>query len=505
MKLAQYKKICSTCDEIISDKNASKSLIAIQWLHVVRAHPAFLSKYKKIFAESSFREDFYHAVKRKILYLKDILIILMASLIKRTLSLQNRVNLEKKKIDVLVVSHLIDKNHKQYKNDFYYGNLFEILSKSNYSVTVLLIDHLGGVRPGSAEIKSTEEIPAYILSRTLCIKDEIKLDFSLRVERSSLMKKAKDEKNDLARKVLIEAAHYSLSSDTKMAIRIGMQVASWVNNLNPKILLTTYEGHSWERVCFASSREVSGEIKCIAYQHAPLFKNQHAIFRNLGDKFNPDVILTSGSHSYEKFLESSVIDEKNIFILGSSRSLLSSQSNSLYQQCNSKSGFSKVCLVLPEGIESECNLLFSYAIASAKLNPSVRFILRLHPIISFEKFNYGDLPLNVLISNNSFFQDLENSTHIIYRGSSAAVQAVLAGAIPIYLKIKDEMTIDPMHGIENLIPKVEMPGDLSNIFYDGKFSNPEWIIKIQEYCKGIYSPINDGDVNEIFNKEIFER
>jgi hypothetical protein len=41
-------------------------------------------------------------------------------------------------------------------------------------------------------------------------------------------------------------------------------------------LVTTYEGHSWERLCFALAKEAKPLVKCIAYQHAPIFKYQHA-------------------------------------------------------------------------------------------------------------------------------------------------------------------------------------------------------------------------------------
>jgi hypothetical protein len=44
---------------------------------------------------------------------------------------------------------------------------------------------------------------------------------------------------------------------------------------------------------------------------------------------------------------------------------------------------------------------------------------------------------------------------VLYRGSTAAVQAVAAGLRPIYLQLKNEMSIDPMHEMQKHITYVK--------------------------------------------------
>jgi hypothetical protein len=44
---------------------------------------------------------------------------------------------------------------------------------------------------------------------------------------------------------------------------------------------------------------------------------------------------------------------------------------------------------------------------------------------------------------------------VLYRGSTAAVQAVAAGLRPIYLQLKNEMSIDPMHELQKHITYVK--------------------------------------------------
>ena len=117
------------------------------------------------------------------------------------------------------------------------------------------------------------------------------------------------------------------------------------------------------------------------------------------------------------------------------------------------------CLVLPEGIKSECDLLFEFSIECALSAPNIQFIWRLHPIISFESLvsqniRLQQLPDNILISRETFEKDITRCGFALYRGTTAIVQAVLGGLRPVYLQKKDEMTIDPLYRMNKVRAKV---------------------------------------------------
>ena len=119
-----------------------------------------------------------------------------------------------------------------------------------------------------------------------------------------------------------------------------------------------------------------------------------------------------------------------------------------------------VCLVLPEGIPSECHCLLNFSIACLKVLPNVRFIWRLHPVVDLRKlrsdnFQIQILPAALRISNASLESDLAQSNMVLYRGSTAAVQAVAAGLKPIYLQLKSEISINPLYEIDNYISKIK--------------------------------------------------
>ncbi len=62
-------------------------------------------------------------------------------------------------------------------------------------------------------------------------------------------------------------------------------------------MITTYEGHAWEKVAFGAAKQSVQSIRCFGYQHSAVFEHQHAIKRPLNEKYNPDVVLTSGTIS----------------------------------------------------------------------------------------------------------------------------------------------------------------------------------------------------------------
>ena len=53
-----------------------------------------------------------------------------------------------------------------------------------------------------------------------------------------------------------------------------------------------------------------------------------------------------------------------------------------------------------------------------------------------------------MISKNSLSEDLVSAKALLYRGSTVAITAGANGVIPIYIKQKNEMSIDPIFNAE---------------------------------------------------------
>ena len=110
-----------------------------------------------------------------------------------------------------------------------------------------------------------------------------------------------------------------------------------------RFVITTYEGHAWERSVFANVRSKNPGVSCVGYQHAAIFKRQHGIFRRLAPAFQPDFVCTAGRVSRAVFIESGVYAEKNVLLLGSNRRG--------EVHCRLTEVRKAVCLVLPEVLE----------------------------------------------------------------------------------------------------------------------------------------------------------
>ena len=111
-------------------------------------------------------------------------------------------------------------------------------------------------------------------------------------------------------------------------------------------------------------------------------------------------------------------------------------------------------LVIPEGLTDECVRLFSCALDAARLAPDIRFVLRTHPVLPFERLHHAlpsqdHLPANVELSRSGPLEaEFTHAGFCLYRGSSAAVYATLAGLQPFYLEMPGELTLDPMHDLD---------------------------------------------------------
>jgi hypothetical protein len=287
-------------------------------------------------------------------------------------------------------------------------------------------------------------------------------------------------------------------------MRLAKQISSIIQFANPKILITTHEGYAWERMVFYAARKAKPKICCIGYTHAPFFELQHAVLRSLANIYNPDYIFTAGQVQKRQLKKTKNLKYIPIESLGSKRVntvkpaiVVSTERNRKYQD-------QKTCLVIPEGIESEINLMFKYSLECAQEFPELHFIWRLHPLFSFDKLSsqnkmYLSLPKNVVLSENSIEQDMKMCQWALYRGSSAIIQAVIAGLKPIYLQRNDEMNIDPLYELEYWKEKVVSTDHLQQVMkrsmgYDEHFH------KAFEYCRNYYAPFDHKPIVKLLER-----
>jgi len=317
------------------------------------------------------------------------------------------------------------------------------------------------------------------------------------------------EPKGLLHRVIKRATDEVLSSGAHSSLRMSKEIDALVSKMRPKLIVVTHEGHAWERIFFASARRAFPSVRCIGYQHAAVFRLQHALIRKLTSQYNPDHILTAGSISKCQLENEPDLKGIPISILGSNRYLNRVKINAEREamalgRFNNLTG--RVCLVIPEGTPSECQILFDFSFRCAQSYPEIQFVWRMHPILPFESLksqngNFNNLPENITISRQIIEGDIARSRWALYRGSTAIIQAVVAGLRPIYLAIPNELTIDPLYeaGAGRVIVK-SVAEFYQAILLD--FDVPKTQLglefkKTQKYCENLFTPFNLDNLSEL--------
>jgi hypothetical protein len=503
----EYSLLCKACDSVLMDQHSTIECTSIPWLHIIREHPVFFESYLDLFSD---KKTFNVLFKKKLRAFKNRVRFLRNLWSGLSLSFRYRrvTEIHPKNIDYLFISHILNDSQLGQDEDFYFGNVPNTIASKTHSSLVCLIDHTGKLEPSLSQRWGSADVPRVILSGSLRLLEEISLFLRVKRESYRLKRMIKRESHELNRRVISRAAEEVYSSGTRQALIIASQIEKIVKKTNPKAIFVTYEGYAWERVVFSVARKVYPEIQCFGYQHAAIFNKQHALRRNLRYEYNPDMILTSGMISKVQLEDSLDLDGIKIEVLGSNRLLKNEVKIKDVTQVKN------TCVVLPEGIEQECNLLFKFALECAKTMPEIKFIFRLHPIISFDSLlaknsNLRNLPKNIILSDREIEDDLLDSSWAIYRGSTAIVQAVCGGIRPLYFKLQNEMTIDPLYMLDSWRVGINNSTDFKNIVDKDRDKPFNTLLKeknyAQLYCSDFYMPFNYKVITDCFSGNISER
>ena len=495
----QYLNLGITSDLLLSPDSPPER-IAISWLHIIREHPEFLAKYSFLFEPEPSLRSLVRKTIWEFSYAAGYLWRCFSGLFSEGM-LWYTTESRAKSADVLFLSHLLNPSHIGQDQDFYFGSVPIDLTNYGVSTAIALINHTNNHPRQLANQYSRIAPPRIILSSWLSVAEEISFLRRLAREKQALGKLVERLPKGLQRSLAACAAIEALSSATATNLRLYQQISSLVRILQPKALVVTFEGHAYERIAFHAARSAMPNIICIGYQHAAIFWYQHAIRRMLAPKYNPDHILTAGVVAQQQLLNSETLTGIPISVLGSPRSTeamaqLKMEPSPLAYQINTDR---PACVVIPEGIESECKRLFTFAIECALALPHINFIWRLHPIIEFKtllKYNQRlhIRPPNVELSDKTLEADIGRCQWALYRGTTAVVQAVMGGLTPIYLQIRDEMTIDPLYEIEKGKFVVQTPAEFVAVV--GKLSRRSNTTHHQEhadlvdYCSKFYVPMD---------------
>jgi len=464
-----------TLNNILDNKKISLTTKSISAFHIVKLHSLFIKKKFSVI-------NIIYKIFKKIL----VIIFIFNDFFKK----KYNKKIPNKKI--LIISHLINKKHLNSKDDFYYGNFENILKKFNKSYYKLMINHTD-INSSYLNLKNRNK-NSFILDKNLNFEYECKIIFKKIISLFELFFLFFCRKLSFKNFFLLITSLFD--STTSFSLRINYQIKDFIKSVNPRFCILTYEGYSWERMCINGVKSVDEKIECIGYQHTPVTHHHRAIFNYMNGNFNPDKIWCSQINSY-KILRKKIYKKlkKKILFVGNFKK------NTIKK---SKIYNSKSFLVIPEGIYSECDILFRFSLRLARQFKNLSFIWRVHPVINFKKvlndlnIKKNNLPKNILISSKKFEEDVLRCKYVIYTGSAAVIKSVLMGNYPIYFHSDNEKNFDPL---------IAFFGDKNYVNNEKSFLNLLKRIEYKSYKKDFRKKVlslkNDSfsnpDVKKIIN------
>ncbi len=501
----QFLSICANCKSILNANDSTIHRVAIPWMHPIREHPIALQQYVDLVIKPNRIQVFKKKLRDFIIY-SGIWIRQLYRATTRGNDYWKSYDTLPDNVDCLFISHVINRSHLKNTNDFYFSSIPDELVKRNYKVLIGYINNLGVFNKSIKNTIAKSLFPKLYFTDSLSLKQELNIRKSLKKESKLLKWNALKESTPLRQQILFKAAHEILSGEAQSTMRIFDQVKKLVETVRPKSIIVPYEGHAYERICFAAARAVKQDIICISYQHTGVFRLSNAIRQTLGIQYNPNIILTPGIETKNDLKNNPEFAGIRIEVLGSVRSIM--DSSNAYKH---KDRTQLACLVMPEGILSECLQLFKFSIKCASLRPDINFIWRLHPSITFDEIIsqskiFQNIPQNIIFSTDTLESDIEHSTWVLYRGTTAILKAISAGLRPFYLQNFDELTIDPLYKLDKWRINVIKPEDLDNwLKYDIATGFKDFLENFQlaqELCLQRFSKLDINVLDSILKEKI---
>jgi hypothetical protein len=482
-----YADIAAACDRLLRAPSTTVARLAIPTLHFLNEHPSSLAQYEPLLRE---RSDGGFTIVPKA-------VIRAGRGLTRSLGAPRRVvPHQHASFDVVIVSHLLKAEQLQRADDFYFGALQSQLQDRGATSLLVLIDHLGrGDRSAPPS-----PFPRLILPGKVSPATEARIWRQCAGAYRSLRREAAGSGDSAASRLALLASRQALSASATDNLRMHASITELCQAVNPRIVITTYEGTVAERLIWHAARTARRRPLCVGYQHALILQRAHAIRRPVaapGIDCDPDVILTLGEISHAALASSSGLQAVRFIQYGSHR-------RATLPELPPPEHRPRRCLVLPDADARECATLFDFALTCARRRPDIDFTLRPHPMVDTRALLHRQptlqkLPENVALSvDTPLVQEFAQSRYCLYRGSSAAMHAVLAGLKPYYLRQPDELPFDCLSGLADWRETVTSPEHLTDrIDVADQSTDPVAAGQARAFCERYVVPVRPVAINEL--------
>ena len=342
----------------------------------------------------------------------------------------------------LALSHYFASSRK-HDLDPFYGSVLRDLHQMG-QLQMLYLDHVDGRICGTL-IDKHDHIPQISTFSPIFIKFLpafrvllLNLQFAISILFLSLK-----ESNHFKRLELQSVALEQTNVRTLRSLLIASTVTDSVVETGAQHIWLTLEGHPYERYLINRLKTELPNVQIYGYQHAPLVLAQMGFFEIL-KTFGEDInIFTSGIVTQDYLRNKFPKIANRIQCLGSSKfsgtSDISTDSISV--------GEIRRIFFLPEGTIHALHEMYQLAIDLLKAIPELQILIRPHPRTPrgylSELMSHAELT-GIHVSTAELSQDATWARYVVYRSSSAAIEALSFHTLPICLSDSQFGSLDPL-------------------------------------------------------------
>jgi hypothetical protein len=387
-----------------------------------------------------------------------------------------------KKSRVVFLTHYLGKKLIG-EQDFYYGKIFKFLNSKKIDFTVIMLNKstqsINQIKENSSGFKYSTVI---INNYSHPIKDFKIIIYTIFLYIRFLICKNKIKFNYFEKKIIKKKINLNAFLKARTSLKIFNVIKKILSKYGNKVnkFITTYEGHVFEKLIFDYCQKK--EIISFGYFFSVIRKQSTCIFYPYPKKITPNKVFVTGG-IIKNFFSKKINLNRETIIIGSGRKFIKKKFyfNKLLKK-------KLTVLFCPEGIYPESVIMYNLAVKISKINAYISPVIRFHPEIDQKKL-FNDKKIlennsnNVEISHKNLDDDILRSEFLIYRGSSMCINAVFAGVFPIYFKLRNEKSIDPLFEVNNYT--VTTPDELVSLIM--KIKDPLNAIKIRKYMSSLFN------------------
>ncbi len=347
--------------------------------------------------------------------------------------------------------------------------------------------------------KSMRENNSFVPEDWLFFSDYIKIFFSLKKIRLSLIKPLNYKKNlDVSLLLTQEREEQDFLSCFKFLMYIPA-LKRWSKKIKKLIIFDQYQNMTFEHPLRFASKDLKIQTKTIGYHHS-LMSKEFLGYRGLSSewksKSRPDKVFTIGKFARRMLISGGIPSKKII------------ETFSLRQQKHKKSrrrnNKRNILLILPLKKDLSIEVCEKIKLINEKLiDLNFKIFVKTHPFLGnrelLNNLSWGKLPINWFWAEKDLKVGLDKCFLVVTSSSAAVYDAILRGKIPIILdsdlnSIDNYLDIFEQNKTAKNLDLIDLPNFFNNIISNKSLSYLGWIKKIQ---KKLINGINSrSNINE---------